>query len=374
MKGVILSKGFLKKCLFGWLIFCTVIGFLFTLFFIAEYITYFSKQISPDFRTPEEHHNKRELVPYLVLQAEPNITIPTHFPAPDGTFIDGEAKINRFRFRYDDIEKQKPDDVKRIFMLGGSVVFNGPTNQTTISGFLEKQLSEQDSDSTYQVINAGMTAYVSTQELILLTTQILDFNPDLVIVLDGYNDCLIPLTQDERLGYPFAFKTLESAWYQTTFILKGMRQFSWGTHLVSGSHLLRAINPNLSYTNLIESSRIKRRSDEFIPEADIPSAANLLINNWKKMADILKVRNIDGLFYLQPMPYEREKFTQFYDLVEGEIEELNTDNPEFQFTSLRTFLRDRLDLFYDDIHTYVEGNQLYANRMMEDVIRLDSLQ
>jgi len=356
-----------KALFFAFLLGCTILGLLVGLFAAAEGAAYWLDRRSPAMNAPEEHQDKRELAPYLLLQAEPDTAMKLSCPQPDGTFAPGEARINRYRFRYGDLSKKKPENTLRIFLIGGSVVFNGPSNETTISGYLEDLLKKkfQNKGMNAQAVNAGMTAYISTQELILLITQIVDFDPDIVMVLDGYNDCLIPFSgQDERLGYPYGFKTMEGAWYQTTAILKGMREFSLPSHLLYGSHFLRRINPNWSYSHALAARRMSRPSDESVEKASVASAAELLTQNWNKMKIVLKGKGIKGLFALQPLPKEGGVFTEFYDTVEAKIKEKPLDESDYSFVNLRLFLRDRLDLFYDEIHTYDEGNALYAERLL----------
>ena len=356
-----------KATLFG-LLGMTGLGLGVVFFGLLELTFYLYDCASPALNAPEEHL-KRELVPYLFLQAEPETVMEIQSPQREGGTKRGEARINRYRFRHRPLSKEKPERTVRVFMIGGSVVFNGGTNETTIAGNLESLLKDNPPDATisYEVVNAGMTGYVSTQELILLVTQVIDFHPYIVIVLDGYNDCLVPLSLDDRLSYPYGFKTLEAAWYQSTTVLEGMREFSLITHLTCGSHLLRRLNPNWSYTAALGARRLPKPSDQAVEKADIKKAADLFIMNWKKMADVMESNAIRGFFALQPLPHESAAFSEFYDRVEEQITGLRERYLSYQFISLRTFLQDRPELFYDEIHTYDEGNALYAERLRNEL-------
>lgn len=75
----------------------------------------------------------------------------------------------------------------RVVLLGGSVA-RGYEPDSTIAVFLEKQLQKSYPSRKIQVINAGISAYVIQQELILLQNIGMQYQPDLVIGLDGYND------------------------------------------------------------------------------------------------------------------------------------------------------------------------------------------
>lgn len=89
-------------------------------------------------------------------------------------------------------------DRKLAFIVGGSSVFGqGSSDATTIVGALNELQSE------YHFVNAGVQSWNSTQELFRVAYQILEFEPDLVIALDGANDIQIPIKYGEKgIGYP----------------------------------------------------------------------------------------------------------------------------------------------------------------------------
>ncbi len=58
--------------------------------------------------------------------------------------------------------------------------------------------------TTVEIINAGEPGYCQTQELILLLDEVLFFQPDIVIFIDGFNECYSPF-QGLPAGYPNHF-------------------------------------------------------------------------------------------------------------------------------------------------------------------------
>lgn len=101
------------------------------------------------------------------------------------------------------INKDKPDDVYRIIMLGGSTLYgigatgiypSTPTldNNQTVPHYLEKQIAdyiiEQNIDKKVEVINAGVTAYTTFHHLVYFNEVLFEYSPDLLIFLDGHND------------------------------------------------------------------------------------------------------------------------------------------------------------------------------------------
>ena len=98
--------------------------------------------------------------------------------------------INSLGFRGDEISESKPENTFRIFMLGGSTMFgHGATSDdTTIPGYIQNMLEEKSYNYEIQVINAGIQGADSFDEVNILETKILQLNPDLVIIYDGWND------------------------------------------------------------------------------------------------------------------------------------------------------------------------------------------
>lgn len=109
--------------------------------------------------------------------------------------IFGEAqmdnvKINSLGFRGEEFSEIKPKETYRIFLVGGSQMFGtGATSDiTTIPGYLNQYIEQQNYAFSIEVINAGLKGVDSHKELLLLQNMIIDFSPDMVIVYDGLND------------------------------------------------------------------------------------------------------------------------------------------------------------------------------------------
>jgi hypothetical protein len=136
-------------------------------------------------------------------------------------------QINAQGFRADKplpVDKQ-PNDI-RVFMIGSSTAFGTMTanNQATIATKLEELLNRQVQEQIakpkqfqprilpyyadqieaikllppriregkYQVITAAVPGYTFNNELSLLLHQVLEFNPDAIIFLNGYEDLRSP--------------------------------------------------------------------------------------------------------------------------------------------------------------------------------------
>lgn len=98
-------------------------------------------------------------------------------------------------------DEPKPPGERRVFLLGGSAVYNG---DPTIAQILERQLHDSGR-SDARVFNGGVIGQVSSQEVVQVLCQVVERSPDLVILFDGGNDLLSPLSLDPRPGFPANF-------------------------------------------------------------------------------------------------------------------------------------------------------------------------
>lgn len=135
-------------------------------------------------------------------------------------------KINERGFRdTEPVPIAKPEGEVRIFLLGSSTAFGygSSSNQSAIAEILELRLQERlqqqqnapqiykpdvlplDTTAraealkkpsklksgTYRVINAAVPGYTSGNQLAQLALQIIKYKPDLILVLNGYEDLML---------------------------------------------------------------------------------------------------------------------------------------------------------------------------------------
>lgn len=127
---------------------------------------------------------------------------------PGAVFISGN-KHNSFGFRGEEFKKEKPKNEFRIFVIGGSTTYSTSSKDSyTYSEFLQKNLNKnlKGQSATIRVVNAGVRSYTSVQSLINYLTNLLQYNPDMVIVQVGINDAAARLMDDYNEDYSFYTK------------------------------------------------------------------------------------------------------------------------------------------------------------------------
>ncbi len=103
--------------------------------------------------------------------------------APD--FIQTYERTNSYGQRDKERTLEKPDGVRRILLLGDSVVEGyGLRESETISN----QLKDLYDDPSTEVLNFGVSAYCTRAEIEMLETKGLQFDPDVVVLVFVEND------------------------------------------------------------------------------------------------------------------------------------------------------------------------------------------
>ena len=105
------------------------------------------------------------------------------------------SSYNSFGFRGTEFSKEKPDDIFRIFAIGGSTTFGvGVENEFTWPSYLQVELDSIESNKEIEVINAGIPAASVYQNSKLIKEKILELEPNLLVLYEIGNDaeCMIP--------------------------------------------------------------------------------------------------------------------------------------------------------------------------------------
>ena len=99
-----------------------------------------------------------------------------------------------------DVEPTKPDDTYRIFYIGDSFVEGMVATDESLPSLVEQGLEQRvrGRDLRFEVINAGVASYSPVLYYIRLRYQIMDFDPDLAVVVvdmtDDFDDWKYRLT------------------------------------------------------------------------------------------------------------------------------------------------------------------------------------
>jgi len=320
------------------------------------------------------------------------------------------ASTNSFGFRSKQFQIKKPKDTFRIITLGDSCTFGtGVSDEHTYSAFLEKKLNGRLNNKKYEVINAGVPAFMSYQALIRLESELMDLGPDLIILFIGWND----------MGYSLIshyFESLPGGWifaedlasYNTKDIL------STDAKIESIKEVLHKCSAFFRWLEEV-GRKMKKRQQKYrkqgsesdgdvdidklikrhekLPERDNLAALKQYIRNMKHIFLLTKGRNIKTLVLSWPtilsenMNYEEKKlmkpqlnggnsFRGFYNMYgnyQEAIREICKQNDVLYFDIAKYFRADRgakLELFQDMGHFTDKGNELFSDKLFDALIDL----
>lgn len=239
----------------------------------------------------------------------------------------------------------KPKNEIRIFLLGGSTAFGQgtPKNEETIAHHLETMLQQRVANQTkspqtfrpdvfpffkpdrerlsklaakirpgqYRVINAAVPGYSSGNELAQLALEILPYQPDVIIVLDGYSDLILPSNR-EKTDVPQLDDFLENAsgHFQTAFS-SSLKQWLDKTYLVkSVNYLLFKPQPSIANDSLVLPVEGKSLV-QHLPtnEQELNKRIKRYQDNQKQLISLCAKLNIPVIIGIQPeitgVPIER---------------------------------------------------------------------
>jgi len=107
--------------------------------------------------------------------------------------------INRFGFIGPEINKEKTAGYTRIMTIGDSVTFGSYVNNTSYPRVLEQELNRRSDHplGSVEVINAAVQGY-NIEGVLKRIDYFLDFDPDLITILIGWNRTIIRADPDKQ--------------------------------------------------------------------------------------------------------------------------------------------------------------------------------
>ena len=203
----------------------------------------------------------------------------------------GTITINNYGFRGDDITKNKPEDTYRIFMMGGSTMEGDLTaDHQTIPAYLQKKFSENPLNKNVEVINAGCSSCHSYHETMKIENQLIDFEPDMIVVYDGWNDAMREVPNELR------GKSDDMQNYLSLDKDDGVRDFLRNFKDVK---TFSAINRIVNYGG--DSLRVLDRTIQPYDNTYIDTKTQEWKDRWEKTCQLGNEKNFDVIITIQPL-------------------------------------------------------------------------
>lgn len=280
-------------------------------------------------------------------------------------------KLNSYGFRGDEINLIKDDNTYRIFVVGGSTVFGigATSDRTTIPGYLQEFFNDEDLGKNIEVINAGAGHATSTQEKIMIKHMLIDFDPDLIIVYDGWNDANErKISKDVEI--PENWQTVQNP----RDTLKFGTYKIYRTPFVIYNIFFKQFEADNTF-----GVKEKRSTDE-----EILQVADQWKSNWIEVCNFGKQKNFQTVVILQPeLKSGNKTLSPSESLIvygQHQMDRLKTLNEmaksleEIQHFCDATFdLRTSFDnihepIFIDTVHMSDLGNEIIASKLYENIL------
>ncbi|MDP4004749.1 SGNH/GDSL hydrolase family protein [Methylobacterium sp. NEAU K] len=310
-----------------------------------------------------------------------NIRFPapyTHFAGkPLAPSAEKGWRFDALGYRNDIHPEGRPaTETLRVFVVGDSTLVEGQVFADTIPGRLESGLKRVHGEGA-RVYNFGAVSACLNQMIALITTRLMDLQPDMIFVVGGATDIFQPWSFDPRAGYPynhFASECLSDFFFD-------QRKTEQDVEALSYDSLEQLIFGRLANLRALTNWQ----SD--IWEWEVVRQFELAL---KRLARLSGGIGAPVRFVLQPAIVRKSErvgdeqnaasgaflayLDRQYDRIEqvlGRLEAQGLAQGPFSIRDLsRMFEDDARFLFTDIVHVTSEGRQLMADRLQAEVADL----
>ena len=341
------------------------------------------------------------LYPYTMFQPHPNLefvsrdlnspghvmshhTRPvTHYTQEDGFRVAGPGYS---------LTKAKPPGQLRVAVLGGSAVQTGSSFEFTIAGSLKLLLQRRFQGRDVEVINAGIVSSVSRQAIVYLLFTVLEYQPDVVILYDGFNDLMLPLNYESRPNFPYNFQTVEVAWEEYR---REHRSPLWRLAL-DRSRLYGALRGRLvsgggsQNRGLFVGANAKSAAEVLADPEWVESHVRAYLSNWNQLIALSRAYGFEPVCILQPtaaLDQEHglkvlaegyhlddvaardwvQAIRLLYEQASSRIQTLSQEHKQYTVTDFSRLLLPAEPHFWDIVHVYDESNKVVARSIADQV-------
>ena len=280
---------------------------------------------------------------------------------------------NQDGFRGKEISLEKPLDTFRVFVVGGSTAFGwgSSSDSSTIPGYLQKQY-DFNSELNVEVINAGIPNATSSSNAHLIKKNLINFEPDLLIIYSGWND-LVRSSEDSNTISVGCTSSQPSKQDPNCRIEVKIFRFLINNGYYKSFNILFT---NYQHWKMTTIEHIKTAPFDYSEQM-----AKNWQNTWSEICELGKSNNFDVMVTLQPMLgtgskqltneesrnyklYNQDIKLSAYEDFADVLPELNTKCTKSK--DLRNIFQNiNESIFYDSIHTGDLGNEIIAKELFE---------
>ncbi|MBE7196683.1 MAG: SGNH/GDSL hydrolase family protein [Parafilimonas terrae] len=312
-----------------------------------------------------------------------NFDANTRFPAPYAAFAGKPLTFLADKgWRYDGLgyfntahaEARPASETLRVFLVGDSTLVDGQVFADTVPGRLETGLKRTYGEEA-RVYNFGAISACLNQMTALITTRLMDLQPDVILIVGGGTDIFQPWSFDPRAGFPF-----------NHFVSECLHDYFFdAARSEAETEALTYDSVQEMIFNRLENLRALTNWQSDIWEWEVVRQFELAL---KRLARLAPGIGAPIRFYLQPTVVRKTErvadeanaasgtflayLDRQYDRFAGVLNrlEVGTDGSFAVRDLSRMFEDDRRFLFTDIVHVTSEGRQMMADRLQAEVVEL----
>ena len=248
-----------------------------------------------------------------------------------------------FRHRDKPVKLIKENGLKRIITVGGSTTADkaaGKAHNPDYQHELEGLLNSKQRGEKYEVLNAGGDGYSTAQSLINIEFRLVEFSPDLIILMHNMNDLTVKIF-GKRISPDYSNK------YMQPFFLAPELQGGLSLYgLLNQSRVLMKLGiPSLF---LDEQKEVENAQYGF----------QIFKRNLNHIVAICELHNIDLLLLSQPLQWSDQKIRGFPEY-NNAVKQVADDSRGHYF-DMRTNMGQEPDLYTDHMHYTLKGVKKFS--------------
>lgn len=300
-------------------------------------------------------------------------------PGVEINYSDMRLRINSLGFRGKEFDSEDTRPF-RVFVLGGSAVFNKlEKDNLPFCEVLDEKLKVKYPERNIEIVNAGVSGYTTFHSLVNLSTRLLDYHPDAMIIYQSWNDIKAwpYLNRKSNYGQMWqelhfrletltALKTLASESY-TYLAIKALHRVFVSENENKRESIRRLLNkiltPNEGNDTNYGESVYRRNIENIIAVAQKNSVQVLLINP----LTLVRSRNSEE--------EKRRIASEFVHVPEEELPQLVNEAgsilaevalvSDVTYIDLNKHIQQNQVNLMDHIHLTPQGNRLIADYIAE---------
>lgn len=293
---------------------------------------------------------------------------------------------------------KEPGELRIITLGGSSTVGNGNVDEETYPRILEKLLQEKFPAKKINVINGAAGGYSTNESLGYLQSRLIYYRPDIIIVMQGWNDMYYFVKTDEELSQWRKDFNLQAMWNPKVSgklkdpMPRDLQYFSWSQlylHLRDYVRKKSSLGGAHTVEKKYEGVEVDKEGRSFLIMKPInPTAFETYRNNLEQMENICNNNGVRIYSILQPtlftkvgqkinerlqrsietsMAYHAFGYQEHLDAFQR-IYQVNRE--VFDETSVidATGMNGREELFFDHIHQSPLGTAHLARLVYDKIL------